>query len=182
MIGKFMHFLRSIEQEIENEPGHSIGMVRRLALMLGIILAASFGVSYVHPEPVARKNGVSISHPWSKGGAVRQQSMPIYMTIENKHGVANALLHIESPMAKEFVITSVVKKEGIVKQHEALAIPPRERVVLQPGQMAITLVNLNVTIQPGEQIPVSMIFERAGKLAFKVRVENPGEPEHADHF
>jgi periplasmic copper chaperone A len=182
MIRILFDFLRGFERTTERGTDQTASILRRFAFVFGLVVIASFAASFIHPEPMAFRNDVSITHPWSKGGAVRQQSMPIYMTIENKRGVADELLHIESPMADDFVIASVAKKEGTTKQSATLAIPPRERVVLRPGQIAITLVNLNATIQPGEHIPISLIFERAGKLEVRVRVENLGEPEHPDHF
>ena len=43
-------------------------------------------------------------------------------------------------------------------------------------------IGLYAKVEPGSFIPVTFVFERAGRLSADIRVENLGEPEHKDHI
>ncbi len=184
MIRRITNFLSSIEHAIEISADHSKGIVRRIAIMVTLAFLALGGLSFIHPEPVVTSNGLSISHPWSKGGNISLQTLPVYLMIENKNDLADQLVRVESSASVDATITMMTKESGRLQSRrmELLDIPPRKRVVLGPDLLEITLLSVKNAVQPGALIPVSLVFARAGKLDVKVRIEDLSEPAHADHF
>jgi periplasmic copper chaperone A len=156
----------------------------RLAV-LGLLITAA-GVFYlmVHPEPVAQQAGVSVIHPWAKGAARAQQSLPIYVVLRNDAAVDDTLLGVERPVAKLATVKRIDGREGMVRATElpVIVLPAQGRLAFRPGRMQITLVDLDRSVAPGDDLPIIFRFARAGVLNANVRIESIGMPEHVDHF
>lgn len=165
-------------------PGaRALSSVRDLLEMLGLAAVALVALARIHVEPTARRDGVGIVHPWAKGAAGRGTQIPIYVTFTNDGALDDRLIRIETGSAKTATLTRIDLREGLVRpvELEALNLPSKTRISLRPGERQITLAGLMDPVEPGSSIAVTFVFERAGRLSAKVRVENFGEPEHEDH-
>lgn len=181
---RVLNWFRMLPSAVGLAPSYTSGMISRAAVVLCLVGLAVFGLSFVHREPVAARGGIAISHPWSKGGSVDRRSLQAYLTIENKGGQPDRLLHVESSAAQRILIKRVVRDGRNLQPVElsGLELDPQTRLVMRPGELQITLYSLNAVVQPGETVPLSLLFERAGRFDVAVQIENLGEPEHADHF
>lgn len=152
-----------------------------VAALLGTGLLA---MRQIHPEPVAQRGGVAVIHPWAKGTALNGDQFPFYATFANSGVRPDRLLKIETAAAHHAILKALDTKTGIVRPVELdeLALPAKGRVSLRPGTHQITLIGLYAKVEPGSFIPVTFVFERAGRLSADIRVENLGEPEHNDHI
>lgn len=152
---------------------------------LGVLIGAGLlAMGQIHPEPVAQRGGVAVIHPWAKGSALKGDQFPFYATFANSGARPDRLLKIETAAAHHAILKALDTKTGIVRPVELdeLALPANCRVSLRPGTHQITLVGLYTKVEPGSFIPVTFVFERAGRLSADIRVENLGEPEHKDHI
>lgn len=149
-----------------------------------IVVAIYLGISRIHPEPVAARQGTAVVHPWAKGGARAGTAMPMYVVLENNGATQERLLEVSSPMADRIVINRLVREAGLIRAAELneVVLPPGGRLAFRPGERQITLIGARASIEPGSFIPLTFTFERGGKLTANLRVENMGEPEHEDHF
>lgn len=165
-------------------PSYSSGMISRAAIVLVTVSAALLGLSSIHREPVAARGDIAITHPWSKGASLDRRALAAYLTIENKSGHPDKLLRAESPLAERILIDRFWRNRRSSQTIEVsdLEVGPQTRLIMRPGKMQITLYGLRAAVQPGDTVPLSLLFERAGKLDVTIKVENLGEPEHADHF
>lgn len=155
----------------------------RVAGLLMFALAAVFAMGQIHPEPAARRGGISVIHPWAKGAAFKGEQFPVYVTFANESVTPDRLIAIETAAAHHAVLKALDTRNGIVRpiEMDELMLPPKQKLSLRPGRHQITLVNLNQNFDPGGMIPVTFVFERAGRMSTNIRVENIGEPEHNDH-
>lgn len=155
----------------------------RLGALVGLIGAALLAMGQIHPEPVAQRGGIAVIHPWAKGTALKGEQLPFYATFANTGDGPDRLLTVETTAARQVVVTALETKAGIVRpsQLEVLAVPGGGKISLRPGTHQITLIGLYEKIEPGSFIPVTFVFERAGRLSADIRVENIGSPEHEDH-
>jgi copper(I)-binding protein len=156
----------------------------RLGGLAALIGAGLLAMGQIHPEPVAQRGGVAVIHPWAKGSALKGDPLPFYATFANSAARPDRLLKIETAAAHHAILKALDTKTGIVRPVELdeLAVPANGRVSLRPGTHQITLIGLYAKVEPGSFIPVTFVFERAGRLSADIRVENLGEPEHKDHI
>ena len=140
-------------------------------------------IGQIHPEPVAQRDGIAVIHPWAKGSALKGDQLPFYVTFANRNPRADRLIKVESTAADHTILRALDTKAGMARPLELdeIAVPANGRLSLRPRTHQIALIGLVDKIEPGSSIPVTFVFERAGRLSVDIRVENLGAPEHRDH-
>ncbi|MEM7710340.1 MAG: copper chaperone PCu(A)C [Pseudomonadota bacterium] len=131
-----------------------------------------------------------IGHPYSHPTPGVAPSGIVYLTIRNDGAVADTLIAVE---AAGFEGTSLHRTEmegGIMRmfpQEGGIAVPPGETVTLEPQGLHIMLEGLGGDpMELDERIPVTLIFERAGRIDVVVNVDPRGEGDavvdHSQHM
>lgn len=164
--------------------GSPTAALTRAGILLFIVALAYFGLTRIHPEPVAAREGTSVIHPWAKGGVGTGGAMPMYVVLENKGATTERLVGVSSPMADRVIMSKLSREGGLMRavELEDVQLPPGARLAFRPGERQITLLGARTSIEPGNYIPLTFTFARGGELTANLRVENMGEPEHDDHF
>jgi hypothetical protein len=153
----------------------------RLRLLLAILLAVSaplhardYQAGKLHLEqPVARP-----TRPGQPGGAA-------YITIENRGNAPDRLIGASTPVAGKTEIHTMTMEGSVMRMREvgAIAIAPGTTVVMQPGDgYHIMLLDLKKPLKAGEQFPLTLDFEKAGKVRVAVEVSDKiGGPQQQRH-
>ena len=97
-----------------------------------------------------------------------------YLAIDNKGKTADKLLTVTTPVAASAEIHSTSMEGGIMRMREAgaLELQPAAHVTMTPGDgYHIMLVGLKSALVPGQKVPLSLRFEKAGKLDIEVVVD-----------
>jgi copper(I)-binding protein len=94
------------------------------------------------------------------------------MVIHNDGPQADRLIQVETEVADtaELHRTTV---DGDVKRMElvpSIDLPPGGRVALEPSGYHVMLIGLRRALQPGDRFPVTLVFERAGRVRFEAEV------------
>lgn len=170
----------STSQHLEPLSFKAIGRVFGLAL-IGVGPFLLLGLAY--PEPVARRAGMAVIHPWSRGTALVGDQLAVYVTFENTGAAPDRLVGVETPLAHHAVLKTIDDRASATRaiEFDELRIAPNTKVGLRPEDRSISLVGLKERIEPGKSIPITFIFSGAGRLSAQVRVESPGQPAHPDH-
>jgi copper(I)-binding protein len=165
-------------------PEFNLGTMGRLGVLGLLITAAGVAFLMIHPEPVAQRAGIAVIHPWARGEARARQSLPVYVVLRNDAAVDDTLLGVETPAARLATVKRLDGREGLVRATElpVVILPAQGRLAFRPGQLQITLVELEQPVAPGDTLPITFRFARAGQLTANIRIENIGTPEHSDHF
>ncbi|HEY8099708.1 MAG TPA: copper chaperone PCu(A)C [Burkholderiaceae bacterium] len=103
-----------------------------------------------------------------------QPSGAAYLTIENRGKAADKLVSVSSPIAKSVQIHTMSMEGNVMKMREAdgVELKPSSKTVMQPGNgYHIMLVGLKKPLKIGDQFPLTLHFEKAGKLNVPVVVE-----------
>jgi copper(I)-binding protein len=126
---------------------------------------------------------IAIEHAWSKGAVAAGQALPVFLTINNPQGEGDRILSIQSPLATSAVIKRIDSDGALLRATlvDTLEVKSGQRLNLRPGEYQISLMSVTKNIQPGDRIPLTLRFERAGNIEVRVLVENIFEPEHAEH-
>lgn len=119
--------------------------------------------------------GLRIAHPYARATVPNQPSGAAYMTIENTGKVADKLIGATSPVAKSVEIHTMSMEGNVMKMREVSGIElnPSGKIVLKPGDgYHLMLAGLNKPLKVGEKFPLTLNFEKAGKVEVSVWVED----------
>ncbi len=132
----------------------------------------------------ARIGTLHIFHPAAPATLPGQNSGAVYLLIDNEGTVADRLLAASSPAAASVSIHSMSMDGNIMKMREVdgVALPPATKVSLKADSgYHLMMTGLKQPMQPGDKIPMTLTFERAGKLDVSVHVDpNKAQKTAAD--
>lgn len=104
-----------------------------------------------------------------------------FFAVTNTGSEADRLVAVTADFPR-VEIHETIMEDGIARmqQIEGLVIEPGETVTLQPGGKHIMFMGLSETFDVGEEIPATLVFERAGAIAitFEVRPIADLMPKH----
>lgn len=144
--------------------------LRCLTTLLSLLFL-SFAV-HAHEYQVG---DLRIAHPWARPTVAGQLSGGAYLSIANQGKIADKLLSAASPAAKSVEIHSMSMAANVMTMREvgAIEIKPSEKIAMQPGHgYHIMLMGLNQMLRIGDKIPLTLRFEKAGKLEVSLLVED----------
>lgn len=129
---------------------------------------------------------VTITHPWTKESAEGQKNAGIFMEITAKGTEKDALIRAETNAAEKVELHAHIHENGVMKMRavEKMDIVPGEKLELKPGSYHVMLFNLKKPFVKGEEVPVTLYFEKAGKIEVVAKVEAhdfKGTHEHHAH-
>lgn len=147
----------------------------RLALAAGLFASAAFAHSYT-------AGALQIAHPWTRAAQAGGNGAG-YLSVANP-GTADRLLGATSPAAARVELHRVEDDNGVMRMREVtdgLAVPPNGELKLAPGGLHIMLLGLKQNLAPGQMIPLSLRFERAGAVEVELKVEDGASAETHRH-
>lgn len=104
-----------------------------------------------------------------------------YLTITNKVDTPDRLVAISSPSAGKVEIHSMELTDGVMKMRpleSGLEIPAGATIELQPGGLHVMFSDVDKPFAEGGEIPVTLEFERAGKVEVLLPVRPAGGGAH----
>jgi copper(I)-binding protein len=140
-----------------------------LAALSALTLCAS---AFAHEYQLGE---LKIGHPYARATVPHQPTGGAYLTIENRGKDGERLVSAASPVAKSVEIHTMSMEGNVMKMRAvpALEIKPGDKVEMQPGHgYHIMLLGLKQALKAGEQFPLTLNFEKAGKLEVSVKVED----------
>lgn len=143
--------------------------MKKLLLALLLIPSIAFAHSY-------KQGDIQIGHAWARATAKGAANGAVYIPFLNEGKEADALVSITTPAAESVMIHNTVSEKGVQKmQHvEKLELPPMKPVGMRPGGLHIMLMGLKQPLVEGEKFPMTLTFEKAGKLDVDVMVHAAG--------
>ncbi|SEJ58382.1 hypothetical protein SAMN05216201_11194 [Pseudomonas linyingensis] len=137
-----------------------------LAALLACVLP-----SFAHEYKVGE---LTIDHPWSRELPPNAPAGAAYFTLHNQGAEADRLIAASSPRAQKSELHTHLQQDGMMKmvQIPGVDIPTHGEVVFQPGGNHVMLFGLSQPLKAGEQFPLTLEFEKAGKVDVQVKVES----------
>lgn len=153
-----------------------------LRTLTAFVISATFATlahahGYTHGD-------LSLHHPFARATAPKQPSAGAYVDITNKGSTEDKLVSASSPVAKNTEIHNMTMDNNVMKmrQVDGIAIAPSATVSMKPGHgYHIMLLGLQQQLKEGESFPMTLVFEKAGKIEVSVKVEAAGSKGHHDH-
>jgi len=115
---------------------------------------------------------IEVSEPWSRATPPRAPNGAAYMTLDNRGTEPDRLVAAESPAAERVEIHAHLMEGGIARMREveAIEVTPGSATVLQPGGLHVMLMGLRAPLAEGATLPLTLVFERAGRIEVEARV------------
>jgi periplasmic copper chaperone A len=142
-----------------------------MAAMLAALLAAP-----VRAEDV-KAGDLVISQAWSRQTPSGAKVAGGYLTIENKGATADRLVSGSGDVAGRVEVHEMAMDRGVMTMRpldKGLAIDPGKTVKLAPGGHHLMLMDLKSPLKQGDKVPLTLQFEKAGKVNVLLDVQGVG--------
>lgn len=131
-----------------------------------------------------RLGQIEIAAPWSRP-ALAGMNGAGFMTVTNKGAKADALVAVQSPIAKKVELHRSDMTGGIMRmqRQERLALPAGGAVKLAPGGDHLMLIGLAKPLKAGDRFPATLVFASGArqKVEFTVQGAAPTADAHTHH-
>jgi periplasmic copper chaperone A len=118
-----------------------------------------------------------LSHAWSRATPRGAHIGSGYLTIQNTGTSADKLVGGSTQVAADIEVHEMAMKNDVMTmRHVAggLTIPPGQSITLAPGGYHLMLMKLNVPLKEGDRVPLTLQFEKAGKVDVVLDVRGIG--------
>lgn len=116
-----------------------------------------------------------IGHPYARATVPNQSSGGAYLTIENNGKDIDKLVAVASPIATSAGIHTMSMDGNVMRMREVsgIVIKPSGKIAMQPGDgYHIMLSGLKQPLKAGDKFPLTLTFEKAGKIDVSVMVQD----------
>ncbi|MCA1362085.1 copper chaperone PCu(A)C [Bradyrhizobium sp. IC3069] len=160
-------------------------------IKLSLLAAAMLlGTSAAVAADDVKAGDLVISQAWSRATPGGAKVAGGYLTIENKGSAADRLVSVSADIAGKAEIHEMAMDNGVMKMRaldKGLAIEPGKTVKLAPGGNHLMLQELKRPFKQGDKVPVTLQFEKAGKITVALDVQGvgaqaPGGGGHSGHM
>jgi len=130
---------------------------------------------------------ITIDHAYSHPTAAPGVPGVGFVTLTNVGKKADRLLSAESSAAGRIEIHRTQVKDGVMQMRavaEGVALPSGKPVAFAPGGLHLMLFDLREPLRDGGQVPLTLIFEQAGRVTTALQVkprENLPAEDHRQH-
>lgn len=149
-------------------------MTKYRTLFAATALLAVLGVTVSYAQSTG---SITIDKPFSRATPGGAKVGAGYMTITNKGTVADRLIAASSPAAGKVEIHEMTMEGGVMKMRElsgGLPIEAGKTASLAPGGYHLMLMELKAPLKQGDKVPVTLTFEKAGKVDVTLDVQSIG--------
>ena len=118
-----------------------------------------------------------ITQAWSRATPNGAKIGSGYFTIENKGTTADRLIRGSGDIAAKVEVHEMAMKNGVMTMRpldNGLTIEPGKTVKLAPGGLHLMMFDLKSPLKQGDKVPVTLEFEKAGKVTLSLDVEGLG--------
>lgn len=148
-------------------------MIRREFLAAAAILAA-YAVSPALADDVKLGN-LTVSGAFARASPIMAQAGAGFMTIANA-GEADKLVAARSDVSKVVELHTHIEENGMkaMRKVDFIDVPANGSVELKPGSFHVMFIKLKDQFKEGQQVDVTLVFEKAGEVAVTLPVKGPG--------
>jgi hypothetical protein len=153
--------------------------MRKLATpIIGLALIAGLFAAPARGEDV-KAGDLVVSQAWSRATPNGAKIGGGYLTIENKGSAPDKLIGVSGDIAGKIEVHEMAMNNGVMKMRpldQGLAIEPGKTVKLAPGGYHLMMMDLKNPLKQGDHVPLTLEFEKAGKVQVTLDVQAIGAP------
>jgi hypothetical protein len=118
-----------------------------------------------------------ISQGWSRATPGGAKVGGGYLSIENKGAAPDRLLGVTADFAGKIEVHEMATTNGVMTMRaldKGLTVEPGKTVKLAPGGYHLMMFGLKNPLKQGEKLPITLEFEKAGKVNTTLDVQGVG--------
>lgn len=153
-----------------------------LALALTAALPAVAETSAIQTE-TQHSAALEVTHAWSRELPPTAPVGAAFLTVENPSQHADRLLSAQSAIAEVTELHAHIHEGDVMRmvKVETIDVPAHGKLTLEPGGYHIMLIDLKKPLVAGEQLPLSLQFERAGQIDITVDIKSSDAGTSVEH-
>lgn len=147
--------------------------LKQVLLALAVVCAGS---SVAIADEI-KAGDLVVTQAWSRATPKGAKAGAGYLTIDNKGSTPDRLIGGSADVAGKVEIHEMAMSNGVMKMRpleKGLVIEPGKTVKLAPGGYHVMLMDLKSPLKQGEKLPITLEFEKAGKVTVSFDVEGVG--------
>ena len=115
---------------------------------------------------------ITVSDVWARASLGQAPNSAAYLTVHNHGTTADRLVGVETDAAAKPELHTVEMADGVMKMRplEGIDLPAGGEATLAIGGNHVMLMGLKAPLQAGENFPLTLIFEKAGRLTVEAEV------------
>jgi copper(I)-binding protein len=141
------------------------------AVLLSALIAAPARAEEV------KAGDLTITQAWSRATPKGAKIGSGYLTIENKGSAPDRLVGISADIAGKVEVHEMAMNNGVMTMRpldKGLTIDPGKTVKLAPDGYHLMMFDLKSPLKQGDKVPVTLEFEKAGKVQLSLDVQGVG--------
>lgn len=125
-------------------------------------------------KPAAAMGDIHVEQPFARATPAKVGGA--FMVLHNGGKEADRLLKAESPVAASVELHTHMKDGEAMRMRpvDSIPLPAGGEARLEPGGHHIMLIGLKQPLKEGTSFPLTLIFEKAGRITIEVPVHKPG--------
>jgi copper(I)-binding protein len=158
--------------------------MKNLTSMLACVTALLVVAAAPAGAQETKAGDLVITQPWSRATPAGAKVAGGYLTIENKGSAPDRLVTGAGDVAGRVEIHEMAMNIGVMTMRpldKGLTIEPGKTVKLAPGGYHLMLMDLKNPLKQGEKVPLTLEFEKAGKVTLSLDVQGVGAQAPIDH-
>lgn len=151
-------------------------MRRMIVTSFWVALIACIAGASARAEDV-KAGDLVISQAWTRATPNGAKIGAGYFTIENKGKTADKLIGVTGEVSDKIEVHEMSMNNGVMKMRPVdggLVIEPGKTVKLGPNGYHLMIMDLKSPLKQGGKVPVTLEFEKAGKVAVTLDVQGIG--------
>ncbi len=152
-------------------------LVKTIDHCWGVIALSIFAVitfaDVTHSNESWTIGDIRIEQAWARFGSSNVPLGAVYLTVHNNSNEMDYLVAATSPVSKSSAIYEVKSEQGaerLVPIPGGLNLAGHREIIMRPDGIQLILTQLKEFPEPGQTVPLQLIFLNAGKLNLEVPV------------
>lgn len=150
------------------------GLTRLRMIEIGVALLLTVAALLFAGLTWAAEARMQVSDAWARPTVGQARVSAAYMTIANESGSSDRLKAVRADKAEAVELhQTTMTPEGMMQMREiktGLPVAAGERLVLDPGGAHLMLLGLEDALKAGDELTVTLEFDRAGAIDVVVPV------------
>lgn len=125
-----------------------------------------------------------IHHAWMRQVVMEGMNAGGYFEIRNGKDQDDRLIAVKADFAKMVELHQTQEKDGMMEMaplESGAVVPAGGVLTFQPGGMHVMLMGMQRKTTPGEHLPVTLVFEKAGEIQTDMVVQPLSGSELSHH-
>ena len=141
--------------------------------------AVAFAALLVAPAGAqdVKAGDLVITQAWTRATPNGAKIGAGYFTIENKGAAADKLIGVTGDVSPRIEVHEMSMNNGVMKMRPVdggVSIDPGKTVKLAPSGYHLMIMDLKSPLKQGDKLPLTLQFEKAGKVAVTLDVQGVG--------